>query len=50
MFKLRAKGGVEAEIRRSLESEAERRGVIEDEARTGKYMAKESLEGGTKRR
>ena len=34
-FDIRSKGGVKTEIRRALEAEADRRGVIKSEARTG---------------
>ena len=34
-FEVRAKGEVEEELRRAPEAEAERRGIIEAEARTG---------------
>ena len=33
-FELMAKGGVEAGLRRALESKAERRGIVNAEART----------------
>ena len=38
-FELRSKGEVEADLRRALDAEAERRGVIEAEERTVKEMA-----------
>ena len=38
-MEIRAKGEVEAELRRSLEAEAERRGIIENQAMTGDEMA-----------
>ena len=37
-----------AEIRRAMEDEAERKGIIEAEARTGEEMEEESLEDETK--
>ena len=50
MFDLRAKGKVKAELRRALEVEAERRGIIEAEVITGDEMAEEELERETRRR
>ena len=49
-FKLRDNDEVEADIRRALEDNAERRGKIEAEARTGDEMVEEALEGETRRR
>ena len=50
IFELRAKGGVEAYLRRAIDYEVKRRGLIYSEIRTGEYMAEESLEGETRRR
>ena len=49
-FDLIDKGEVKAELRRALEDEAESRGIIEAEERTREEMAKEALEGKTRRR
>ena len=49
-FELRAKGEVEAELRRAMEAEAERTGIIEAETKTGEEMAEEALERETRRR
>ena len=49
MLQLRDKGEVKAELRRALESKAERRGTIEADVRTGMEMAEKSLEGDTRR-
>ena len=38
------------ELRRDLEAEVERRGIIEADVRTGDEMAEDSLEGETRRR
>ena len=49
-FKLRAKGEINAELRRELEAEAKRKGIIEAEVRTREKMKEEALEGDTMRR
>ena len=49
-FELRSKGEVEADIRRAMEAEAERRDITKAESRTGEEMAEEALEGETTRR
>ena len=49
-FELKAKGGLEAELRRSLEAKAEMRGIIEAKERTKEEIAEEALEGETRRR
>ena len=44
------RGGVEAELRRAMEAEAEKRGIIEARERTGEEMLEETLEGETRMR
>ena len=44
-FNLKDKGEIKAELRRALEAEAERRGIIESEASTGEEIVEEALEG-----
>ena len=36
--------GIKSELRRELEAEAEMRGLIQDEARTGEEVVEEALE------
>ena len=38
-FEIRAKGGVESELKTALEAKAERRMIRKDEVRTGEEMA-----------
>ena len=49
-FELGVKGGVAAGLRRVLEAEAERRGIIKAYESTGRDMAEKDLEGETRRR
>ena len=44
------KGEIKAKLRRALDANTERRGIIEDETSNGEDMAEESLEGETERR
>ena len=46
----RTRGGVEEDLRRDMEADAERRGIIEADASNGEEMAEEALEGDTRRR
>ena len=45
-----SRGGVAAGLRRVLEAEAERRGIIKAYASTGRDIAEKDLEGETRRR
>ena len=50
IFELRAKGEVEADLRRVLEAYGGGRGIIKAEVRSGEKMSEESLEGKTRRK
>ena len=45
-FDLRAKGEVEAYLKRALEAKAERRGIMEAETSTREEIVEEALDGG----
>ena len=48
-FKIRAKGEFDSELRRELEAEVERRGIIKADDKTGEEMAEDALDGKTRR-
>ena len=48
-FKIRAKGEFDSELRRELEAEVERRGIIKADDKTGEVMAEDALDGKTRR-
>ena len=49
-FEIRANGYFNKDLRRSLDANTERKGIIKVEVSTGEEMAGEDLEGGTRRR